>query len=108
MSIFAAHPPADPHSLAEGKERQSHSKGQHDALLNDLVANKDQVCVASGKALRDAPSVRCKTCKHSMIAAELAPQQHACPLCHGPLPSQEGGSRGRGSLKQSRVIEGVH
>ncbi|WIA10618.1 hypothetical protein OEZ85_010800 [Tetradesmus obliquus] len=54
MSIFVAHPPADPHNLAEGRERQrtaaAGGKGQFDVLLDDLVADKDQVCVASGKA----------------------------------------------------------
>jgi hypothetical protein len=49
MSIFVAHPPADPHNLAEGRERQraaaaAGGKGsQFDALLDDLVADKDQV-----------------------------------------------------------------
>jgi hypothetical protein len=51
MSIFVAHPPADPHNLAEGRERQrgaaaaaaAGGKGQLDALLDDLVADKDQV-----------------------------------------------------------------
>lgn len=47
MSIFVAHPPADPHNLAEGRERQrtaaAGGKGQFDVLLDDLVADKDQV-----------------------------------------------------------------
>jgi hypothetical protein len=43
-----------------------------------------QVCVASGRTLRDEPKVRCRTCKHSMIAAELG-DRRACPLCHSPL-----------------------
>jgi WD repeat-containing protein 35 len=48
MSIFVAHPPADLHNLAEGRERQrtaaaAGGKGQFDALLDDLVADKDQV-----------------------------------------------------------------
>lgn len=49
MSIFLSHPPADPHSLAEGRERQGRaaaaagSKGQLNSLLDDLIADKDQV-----------------------------------------------------------------
>lgn len=52
MSIFLAHPPADPHSLAEGREQQqrrtaagpgSSSRAQHDALLDDFMTEKDQV-----------------------------------------------------------------
>eukprot|EP00882_Tetradesmus_deserticola_P017898 GHRQ01019201.1.p1 GENE.GHRQ01019201.1~~GHRQ01019201.1.p1 ORF type:complete len:128 (+),score=33.90 GHRQ01019201.1:27-410(+) len=48
LSIFVAHPPADPRNLAEGRERQRTAaagggKGQLDVLLDDLVADKDQV-----------------------------------------------------------------
>jgi hypothetical protein len=52
MSIFVTHPPADPHNLAEGRERQrtaaAGNKGQFDALLDDLVADKDQVGALNG------------------------------------------------------------
>jgi hypothetical protein len=43
-----------------------------------------QVCVASGRTLRGEPKVRCKTCKHYMVAAELGDRK-SCPLCHSPL-----------------------
>eukprot|EP00878_Enallax_costatus_P005934 GHUV01006225.1.p3 GENE.GHUV01006225.1~~GHUV01006225.1.p3 ORF type:complete len:113 (+),score=37.70 GHUV01006225.1:468-806(+) len=103
MSIFISHPPADPRSLAEGRDKQSRAAGagQHDALLDDLMSAKDQVCVATGKVLRDAPSVRCKTCKHSMIAAEMGGKR-ACPLCHGSVQPDGKASRGP---KQARTIE---
>jgi hypothetical protein len=65
MSIFVAHPPADPHNLGEGRERQraaaaAGGKGQFDALLDGLVADKDQVggirwrakcCIASCRSV---------------------------------------------------------
>ncbi|KAF6259424.1 intraflagellar transport protein [Scenedesmus sp. NREL 46B-D3] len=109
LSIFVAHPPADPHNLAEGRDRQRTAaaagggKGQLDALLDDLVADKDQVCVASGKAVRDAPRQRCKTCRRAMITAELSGRR-SCPLCHSQLPQEAG--KGRGP-KQARIIEGA-
>jgi Zn finger protein HypA/HybF involved in hydrogenase expression len=62
-----------------------------------------QVCVASGKAVRDAPWQRCKTCKRAMITAELAGRR-SCPLCHSQLPQEAGKGRG---LKQARIIEGA-
>lgn len=45
MSIFIAHPPADPRSLAEGRDKQARAagRGQHDALLDDLLSARDQV-----------------------------------------------------------------
>lgn len=62
-----------------------------------------QVCVASGKAVRDAPWQRCKTCKRAMITAELGARR-CCPLCHSQLPQEAG--KGRGP-KQARIIEGA-
>ncbi len=53
-----------------------------------------QVCVATGRIVRDVPTVRCKVCRHSMIAAEVRARA-ACPLCHSDLysqPSQPSGS----------------
>lgn len=43
-----------------------------------------QVCLASGRTIRDEPKLRCKTCKHAMMAAELGDRK-SCPLCHSPL-----------------------
>lgn len=45
MSIFTAHPPADPRNLAEGRDKQvrTEGKGDQDALLGDLMSAKDQV-----------------------------------------------------------------
>lgn len=43
-----------------------------------------QVCVASGKTLRDEPRLRCKTCKHAMMTMELG-DRTSCPLCHSKL-----------------------
>ncbi len=55
-----------------------------DALLEDLVAPREQVCVASGRIIRDNNLIRCKTCKHPMITAE-ARGCTSCPLCHAPI-----------------------
>jgi hypothetical protein len=68
-----------------------------------ILAISLQVCVASGKAVRDAPWQRCKTCKRAMITAELAGRR-SCPLCHSQLPQEAG--KGRGP-KQARIIEGA-
>jgi hypothetical protein len=59
-----------------------------------------QVCVASGKAIRDAGWQRCRRCRHAMITAELAPGQLACPLCHAALAGRAaGGSSGAGAAR---------
>jgi hypothetical protein len=67
-----------------------------------------QVCVASGKALRDAPWLRCKTCKHAMITAELS-NRRACPLCHSPLQGLQefagGKSSSRAGPKPAAIME---
>lgn len=84
ISIFQQHAPADPHSLTEGKEQQPERRGKQRHADDSGSADRDQVCVASGRTLRDEPKVRCRTCKHSMIAAELG-DRRACPLCHSPL-----------------------
>eukprot|EP00775_Hariotina_reticulata_P008215 gene8215-8407_t len=115
MSIFLAHPPADPHSLAESRDQQQRrtaagpggsSRTQHDALLDDFMTEKDQVCVASGKALRDAPWLRCKTCKHAMITAELGARR-SCPLCHSPLQEFTGGKgSSRAGPNAAAIVQG--
>eukprot|EP00798_Chlamydomonas_sp_ICE-L_P009063 gene9063-16189_t len=46
---------------------------------------KRLVCVASGKIIRDSGYMRCKTCKHPMVVAEVR-SRTACPLCHATLP----------------------
>ncbi len=56
-----------------------------DALLEDLVAPKDQVCIASGRVIRDSNYFFCKACKHPMIIAE-SKGLVSCPLCHTALP----------------------
>jgi Zn finger protein HypA/HybF involved in hydrogenase expression len=47
-----------------------------------------QVCIASGKIIRDNATLRCKACKHPMIASE-ARGLVSCPLCHTPLASSD-------------------
>lgn len=56
-----------------------------DALLEDLVGQRDQVCVASGKIIKDVGYYRCKVCKHPMMVSEIR-NASACALCHAPLP----------------------
>lgn len=76
-----------------------------------------QVCVASGRSLRDAQHVRCKTCRHGILSSEL-PGRAACPLCHAALPAgltaERGGGGGSGAAaggggrsKQARAIEAI-
>lgn len=61
--------------------------------------------MASGRTLRDEPKLRCKLCKHAMIAAELGDRK-CCPLCHSPLlaKQQEGGSSTSNSLSRSSSV----
>lgn len=54
-----------------------------------------QVCVASGRIIKDNSSVRCKTCKHSMISSEIR-NRTTCPLCHAMLPPPGDKSRSGG------------
>ena len=44
-----------------------------------------QVCIASGRIIKDSSCVRCKTCKHTMISSEIR-SRTTCPLCHAMLP----------------------
>jgi len=95
MSIFLKFPPVDPRALRETREKPGIAGGRTagltgnpamDALLEDLVAPREQVCVASGRIIRDNNYVRCKVCKHPMITAETR-SSNSCPLCHAPLSS---------------------
>ena len=54
-----------------------------------LLLHLPQVCVATGRIIRDLPAVRCKVCRHSMVAAEVRARA-ACPLCHSDLYSSGG------------------
>lgn len=93
MSVFLKFPPIDPRALRETREKAgvgSKTSGltgnpAMDALLEDLVASKDQVCIASGRIIRDSNYFFCRTCKHPMIIAE-SKGLVACPLCHTALP----------------------
>ncbi len=59
-------------------------------------ACRSQVCVASGRIItKESPHVRCKTCKHSMISAEVRARM-SCPLCHSMLPPPTDKSRATG------------
>ncbi|GMH42155.1 hypothetical protein BSKO_10074 [Bryopsis sp. KO-2023] len=86
MPIFLNNPPVDPRQLRESKS----SKHPTHSVLEDLKHSKEDVCVASGRIIRDSQSIRCKSCKHLMIAAEVLGRD-ACPLCHAVLPSGGGG-----------------
>lgn len=103
MSIFLKNPPADPRSLREAAaaKKSGAPPGRNpvmEALLEDLGGTKEAVCVASGRLIRDAQHVRCKTCKHSCITAELRGKR-TCPLCHAllPPPGASGGDRRGGA-----------
>ena len=71
----------------------------HSQLARWLTARRlPQVCVASGRIIRDVPDIKCRVCRHSMIAAEVRARV-ACPLCHselhtsGPAAAAAGGSQ---------------
>uniref|UniRef100_A0A7S3VHU1 Anaphase-promoting complex subunit 4 WD40 domain-containing protein n=1 Tax=Dunaliella tertiolecta TaxID=3047 RepID=A0A7S3VHU1_DUNTE len=92
MSIFMKpeYSPKDPATLRETRDRGRAAPTPNapglDGLLDDLVRPKDQVCVASGEIITsDQPQIRCKVCKHSMLALEVR-GCIACPLCHAALP----------------------
>lgn len=85
MSIFLKNPPVDPARLRETREKKGGKSPQVDALLEDLMGDKEQVCVSSGRIIRDSNWVRCKICKHPMITAEVRNRRN-CPLCHSTLP----------------------
>ncbi|KAG2494620.1 hypothetical protein HYH03_007139 [Edaphochlamys debaryana] len=96
MSIFLKHPPADPRKLRETAEKKAPAVATGsslDALLEDLSAGRDQICVASGRIVRDGNVLRCKCCKHLSITHELHGGTN-CPLCHTPLPMPTGGGAG--------------
>mmetsp|Transcript_8336 Transcript_8336/g.17822 ORF Transcript_8336/g.17822 Transcript_8336/m.17822 type:complete len:1276 (-) Transcript_8336:992-4819(-) len=96
MSIFLKNAPSDPRALRETREKKAVGSGKNpamDALLEDLVGSREQVCVASGKIIRDANHIRCKTCKHPMITSEVR-NRTTCPLCHAPLPPPGDKARG--------------
>jgi hypothetical protein len=60
-----------------------------------------QVCVATGRTIKDEPKLRCRTCKHAMIAAELG-DRTSCPLCHSSLQQkQDLGSVGSSAMSRS-------
>ncbi len=58
-----------------------------------LSGPRVQVCVASGRIVRDGNVVRCRTCKHLSITHELRGNT-VCPLCHSALPTPAGGAGG--------------
>jgi hypothetical protein len=64
-----------------------------------------QVCIASGRIIRDVPTLRCKVCRHSMAAAEVRARA-ACPLCHSDLYSSSGAAPAAASLRCSSTSGG--
>ncbi len=44
------------------------------------------ICVATGAAITDHPSVQCSECRHKCIEKE-ARKLASCPLCHAPRES---------------------
>ncbi|KAI8474040.1 MAG: intraflagellar transport protein [Monoraphidium minutum] len=96
LAVFAANVPADPAGLREAAAAAARGGGggRHGAMLDDLEAvDRDQVCVASGKALPEAGWQRCRRCRHAMITAELGGRR-TCPLCHAALPAGGGQQAG--------------
>jgi WD repeat-containing protein 35 len=85
LSIFVKNQPIDPKGL---RETRGDNWRDQDPLLGK---EREEVCVASGKTIRDPNHVRCKTCKHVSILGELKGRR-SCPLCHSELPNYAGGT----------------
>lgn len=78
--------------------RSGRELGGRGDMLAGLSSEKDSLCVASGRVIRRQddgafaqPTLRCRTCRHHMIASQLpappkAPAAATCPLCHVALP----------------------
>ena len=74
--------------------------GARGDMLAGISSEKDSLCVASGRVIRRQEdgtfaqrTLRCRTCRHHMIASELPPPPKApaaatCPLCHVALPEE--------------------
>uniref|UniRef100_A0A061SDB5 Wd repeat-containing protein 35 isoform x2 n=1 Tax=Tetraselmis sp. GSL018 TaxID=582737 RepID=A0A061SDB5_9CHLO len=93
LSIFVKNPPQDPRGLHEtrGDNWKDHASG----------GEREEVCVASGKTIRDNNWVRCKTCKHPSMITELG-SRRSCPLCHAQLPNAPPApSMGREAVRRS-------
>lgn len=80
MMIFLVTPPNDPRQLREAHSHE-HLKGR---ILTDLGRSKEEICIASGRIIRDTKATKCKQCKHAMITAEVR-DRVSCPLCHAQL-----------------------
>ena len=79
VSIFTRHKPIDPKNVRNRNDRRSSVA----SMQQDAAKNKE-ICVASGRVIRDSKWRRCATCKHPMLLAELKYRMH-CPLCHSSL-----------------------
>ena len=79
VSIFTRHKPIDPKNVRNQNDRRSSVA----SMQQDAAKNKE-ICVASGRVIRDSKWRRCATCKHPMLLAELKYRMH-CPLCHSSL-----------------------
>ena len=103
MSIFTRHKPTDPKTIrGQGERRPSVPSMQQDAAKNR------EICVASGRVIRDSKWKRCQTCKHPMLISEIKYRVH-CPLCHAPLnPPQpkETPNHKRGNMQAAAAAHG--
>ena len=81
MTVFTTHKPTDPKKLRGQSERRPSVT----SIKEDAAKNRE-ICVASGKVIRDSKWKRCKRCKHPMLLVELKHRIH-CPLCHASLVS---------------------
>ena len=79
ISIFTRHKPIDPKKLRQPNERRPSVV----SMKQDAAENRE-VCVASGKVIKESKWKRCTTCKHAMLLSELGTRKY-CPLCHASL-----------------------
>ena len=89
MSIFTRFKPIDPRSVRESGGRRlslGATNGHQDAAQNR------EICIASGRTIKDSKWIRCDTCKHSMLLMEIKGLKH-CPLCHASLQAKSSGEK---------------
>lgn len=74
MSIFLKNAPGDPRNIREaGAKVKSTGNPMMDAMLEDLGGTKENICVASGRTIKERDvTVRCKTCKVSSLVLLLS------------------------------------
>ena len=67
--------PAPVEDRSEGRGSRTYRASRYDA------------CTKTGRAILGGRTLKCTTCRHHALEAELKGVNH-CPLCHTPYPAQ--------------------